>query len=365
MARNINSDDLKNLPTYDDISRMEKRLMRSLPLGGSNKTDTTTARYGGNFEIVEKEYYNIYFDYLVNLIINLIKYENAPKTLDERFLEYNLRCFGYCRVGGTDKDNIFCLKSDKQPSDVNTTQLGFLTDEVEITNPFSVEFEKLPLITRTNYKKLDKGYINLSNKFSYLVAGLAGTYTDFKLIDRVAMTLAKIKATQVFNLNQMKLPYIVFTKNKNLTGINIWEQINQGVPVIQIDGEEMHNVNEFVQVANLNVPDFTPSLKTQWNNEIDEMLTILGINTVGVDKKERLVATEADSNSQLIEASGNIYLEARNRQLELINEVFGTHIEAKFNQESYEQLVKMRENDPTSGKVEVKEESNEDKEVED
>lgn len=354
MARNVNSSDLKNLVTYDDLSQVEKRLMRLSPRG-SNKTDTSTSRYGGNFEIVEKEYYNIYYDYLINLIINLIKYDNAPLTLDSRFLEYNLRCFGFCRVGGTDKDNIFVLKSDKQPAEVNTNQLGFLSGEPFITNPFSTEYEELKLIERTNYKNLDKGYLTISNKFSYFLAGVAGMYTDFKLIDRVAMTLAKIKATQVFNMNQMKIPYVVFTKNKNLTGINIWEQLNQGSPVIQIDADDMKNINEFIQTANLNVPDFLPTLKDAWNNEIDELLTMLGINNVGVDKKERLVANEANSNSQLIEASGNIYLEARNRQLELINEVFGTNIEAKFNQESYNQLVNLKENDPTAGNVETRE----------
>lgn len=355
MARNINSDDLRNIPTYSDLSALEKRLMRNVPLSG-NKTDTSTARYGGNFEIVEREYYNIYFDYLVNLIINLIKYDNAPLTLDGRFLEYNLRSFGFCRVGGTDKDNIFVLKSNKHPEEVDTNQLGFLTDEPTIKNPFSTseKFEKLPLITRTNFNELENGYLTISNKFSYFTIGTVGVFTDFKLIDRVAMTLAKIKATEIFNMNQMKIPYIVFTKNKNLTGINIWEQINQGVPVIQIDGDEMKNVNEFVQTANLNVPDFLPTLKDAWNNEIDELLTMLGINNVGVDKKERLVANEANSNSQLIEASGNIYLEARNRQLELINEVFGTKITAEFNQQSYQQLVNLKENDPTSGKVETK-----------
>ena len=55
---------------------------------------------------------------------------------------------------------------------------------------------------------------------------------------------------------------------------------------------------------------------------IRELLTMLGINNVGVDKKERLVSNEANSNSQLIEASGNIYLDARNNELALINKVF-------------------------------------------
>ena len=152
----------------------------------------------------------------------------------------------------------------------------------------------------------------------------------------------------------MKVPYIVFSKNKNLTGINTWSQIAQGVPVVQIDADQVDNINDIIQVANLTPPNFLPQLKDAWNNEIDELLTILGINNVGVDKKERLVASEADSNSQLIEASGNIYLEARNRQLKLINEVFGTNIKAVFNQDSYNKLVSLKqsENKPNDEKDE-------------
>lgn len=358
--RNINRADLDGLATYDDLSAMERRVMK-LARRGSNKTDTFTSRYGGNFEIVEREYYNIYYDYLVNLIINLIKYKNAPLTLDGRFLEYNLRCFGYCRVGGTDKENVFVLKNNKQPSNFDTTQLGFLADATSVKNPFNpVEFEELNHIERTNFQELDKGYITISNKFSYYLSGVASMFTDFKLIDRTAMTLAKIKATEVFNLNQMKVPYVVFTKNKNLTGVNIWEEINQGLPVIEVDAEASRNINEFIQVANLNVPNFLPVLKDAWNNEIDEMLTMLGINNVGVDKKERLVANEANSNSQLIEASGNIYLEARNEQLELLNRVLGTQIHAEFNQESYQALVSLKNNDPTAGNVKTNDEGSED-----
>ena len=64
-----------------------------------NKTDSAENLYGDNYNQVERDYYNIYNDYLTNLILNLITYENAPDTLDERFLEFNLRYYGFARVG--------------------------------------------------------------------------------------------------------------------------------------------------------------------------------------------------------------------------------------------------------------------------
>lgn len=45
----------------------------------------------------------------------------------------------------------------------------------------------------------------------------------------------------------------------------------------------------------------------------------------------------------MTEASANIYLDARNSQLELLNAVLGTSIEAQLNQESAKQLVNLRQ----------------------
>ena len=70
---------------------------------------------------------------------------------------------------------------------------------------------------------------------------------------------------------------------------------------------------------------------------------MIGVSTVGVEKKERLVASEAVANAQLTEASANVYLQARNQQLELLNAVLGTEIKATFNQQAYEKLVKLQD----------------------
>ena len=105
----------------------------------------------------------------------------------------------------------------------------------------------------------------------------------------------------------------------------------------------MGDISNIVQVTDFNIHDYLQSLKDAWNNEIDELLTMIGVSTVGVEKKERLVASEAVANAQLTEASANVYLQARNQQLELLNAVLGTEIKATFNQQAYEKLVKLQD----------------------
>lgn len=323
------------------IDKVERRLYKIHR--NESRKDTDENLYGDNFATMEQDYYNIYVDYFTNLVLNLITYENAPDTLDERFLEFNLRYYGYARVGGVDKDNVFVL-GQNQNGEYGLNALGSLIDQSTIPNPFAVDdsTQELPYLTRMNYQDKNDGYVTICNKYNYYMAGLMTTFTDMQLVDRVSKSLAKIKASEMRNIDLMKQQFIGLTKNKNLTANQVFQQIQEGKSFIGVDSD-LGDITSILDVTDFNIQDYLPSLKTAWNNEISELLTMLGIDTVGVDKKERLVAMEAAANAQLTEASANVYLQARNQQLEILNHVLGTKIEATFNQQAFQQLVKLQD----------------------
>lgn len=323
------------------IDKVERRLYKIHR--NETRKDTDENLYGDNFATMEQEYYNIYVDYFTNLVLNLITYENAPDTLDERFLEFNLRYYGYARVGGVDKDNVFVL-GQNQNGEYGLNALGSLIDQSTIPNPFAVDdrTQELPYLTRMNYQDKNDGYVTICNKYNYYMAGLMTTFTDMQLVDRVSKSLAKIKASEMRNIDLMKQQFIGLTKNKNLTANQVFQQIQEGKSFIGVDSD-LGDITSILDVTDFNIQDYLPSLKTAWNNEVSELLTMLGIDTVGVDKKERLVAMEAAANAQLTEASANVYLQARNQQLEILNHVLGTKIEATFNQQAFQQLVKLQD----------------------
>lgn len=322
--------------------RMQRNLAKKL------KTDTGEGSLGDNFDQVENEYYLIYLDYLENLIINLITYENVPVTFNQRWLEYCLRYYGYCRIGFTDAEHIFVAGETEDNGEfgfgkLDVNNLGYLSGQRFIDNPY-IPDDKLPLINRIDaHMGINKGYVAIANKFAYFGGALITNYTDFLMIDRVAKTLAKIKATEMNNVEFMKMQYLGLTNNKNLTARNIFNQINNGALFIQVD-QDLGDLDNVLKVNNFNVQDFLPTLNAQFNKEFQELLTVLGINTVGIDKKERLVTAEADSNAQLTEASANVYIDARQEQIDVINECLGTNINVTFNQEAYEQLVQLNQN---------------------
>lgn len=323
------------------IDKVERRLYKMHR--NETRKDTDENLYGDNFATMEQDYYNIYVDYFTNLVLNLITYENAPDTLDERFLEFNLRYYGYARVGGVDKDNVFVL-GQNQNGEYGLNALGSLIDQSTIPNPFSVDdsTKDLSYLTRMNYQDKNDGYVTICNKYNYYMAGLMTTFTDMQLVDRVSKSLAKIKASEMRNIDLMKQQFIGLTKNKNLTANQVFQQIQEGKSFIGVDSD-LGDITSILDVTDFNIQDYLPSLKTAWNNEVSELLTMLGIDTVGVDKKERLVAMEAAANAQLTEASANVYLQARNQQLEILNHVLGTKIEATFNQQAFQQLVKLQD----------------------
>lgn len=323
------------------IDKVERRLYKMHR--NETRKDTDENLYGDNFATMEQDYYNIYVDYFTNLVLNLITYENAPDTLDERFLEFNLRYYGYARVGGVDKDNVFVL-GQNQNGEYGLNALGSLIDQSTIPNPFAVDdsTQELPYLTRMNYQDKNDGYVTICNKYNYYMAGLMTTFTDMQLVDRVSKSLAKIKASEMRNIDLMKQQFIGLTKNKNLTANQVFQQIQEGKSFIGVDSD-LGDITSILDVTDFNIQDYLPSLKTAWNNEVSELLTMLGIDTVGVDKKERLVAQEAAANAQLTEASANVYLQARNQQFEILNHVLGTKIEATFNQQAFQQLVKLQD----------------------
>ena len=69
-----------------------------------------------------------------------------------------------------------------------------------------------------------------------------------------------------------------------------------------------------------------------------ELLTFLGINNPAVDKKERLITDEANSNNQLIQSFAEMQLEARRRACDEINAMFGLEISVEL-REPVEKVV--------------------------
>ena len=70
------------------------------------------------------------------------------------------------------------------------------------------------------------------------------------------------------------------------------------------------------------------------------------MNNCPIDKKERLVTGEVDSNDQQVEVNAEIMLEARKRACDKINEMFGLNVSVELRNKPKEETVNDAGTDP-------------------
>ena len=137
-----------------------------------------------------------------------------------------------------------------------------------------------------------------------------------------ALRLYEAEQTAMVNIKAQKTPVLLLMDEKQrLTMENIYSQYDGNKPVIFGDKNSLgENV---IKAINTQAPFIADKIidykKEIWN----EALTFLGINNIMVDKKERLITDEANSNNELINLNLQSYLAPREEACRQFNEKFG------------------------------------------
>ena len=137
-----------------------------------------------------------------------------------------------------------------------------------------------------------------------------------------ALRLYEAEQTAMVNIKAQKAPVLLLMDEKQrLTMENIYSQYDGNKPVIFGDKNSLgENV---IKAINTQAPFIADKIidykKEIWN----EALTFLGINNIMVDKKERLITDEANSNNELINLNLQSYLAPRQEACRQFNEKFG------------------------------------------
>lgn len=306
-------------------------------------------RQKGNFgQVSYRElfttYKDIYTDYLTNLLINLFDYKNVPSSFNVQGLEYLLRMFGYANVVAVDKDNIYTEGIGFDTPSLNFS-LGTLIGGLGKANTRSGEnvgsllSEKgATCLTRMNVNDVKAPvYVTIPNKFSFYTGSQC---SDAELIDATASFLAEIKASVIANLRLQKSSFVGFTKDANLSSKIIYDKLMRGEQFIQVDSDVTDDdIRKIITTLPLQIPNLSGTLADSWNTAMNEFLQMTGINASSVDKKERLTAEESVSDRPKVSASLNVYLKARQSQLDLLNECLGTDIQVELSSSGVDDLV--------------------------
>lgn len=136
--------------------------------------------------------------------------------------------------------------------------------------------------------------------------------------------LTEAERTMDVNMKACKTPVIFACDDKDVLSFKqIFRQVDGNVPAIFADRAlNLDAITAFqtgVKFLGNEIMDYKRSVES-------DLLTFLGQDNTPVDKKERLITDEAESNNQLIASFADLQLEARQKACEEINALFGLNI---------------------------------------
>lgn len=262
--------------------------------------------------------YDMYYNRLTELALNMFEWVNLPDSVDERFLELSLFSQGMAVY-------------------FNDEVMGNLALNCMIGG--NLDVYRIP-IRRTAYAT--NGYQkHLTNQDSVIIFNNY-THTNSLLdIEMYARRLYEIERAIDVNVRGQKTPNIVrATESQRLTMLNLYMQYDGNEPFIFGD----NNLDmDAIKVLKTDVPFIADKLNLLKRQIWGEALTYLGIENNSSDKKERLITEEVNSNLGGVEAQRFCKLNARRQAVKKINKMFGTNIEVRFREESIPELPESEE----------------------
>ena len=154
-----------------------------------------------------------------------------------------------------------------------------------------------------------------------------------------ARRMAEIDDIIMQNLRQQRVPYLFATdENNSFSMKSLYDRMYQGEPAIFIDKEMLKGEPENIMVIPTTAPYLVDKLQIQKQEMERELLTFLGINNT-LEKKERLIVDETNSNNQFIKMASDIGFKQRQLACEQMNQMFGLNVRVIETQDEFEMEV--------------------------
>ena len=262
------------------------------------------------FKNVEAE--GDYFERLKKVSISMFDWVNLPESMDERFLEL---CLFYYGQAALLKDEKYGFINTKAESNGYMNIYGLPT----AINCYSFEYHA----DRRTYQDggINSGAANPDEQ-AILVMNTAERISTASTISLYARRLAEADRSAEVNIRLQKFPIVMNVDEKQrLAALNMFRQYDGNEPLLFGDKNQM--LSESLKAVQTGIPYVADKIMAYKKEIWNEYLTFLGINNLEVSKTERLVASEATTNNEVINLNLMSFLVPRQKAAKQFNELFG------------------------------------------
>lgn len=246
---------------------------------------------------------------LERLATSIFEWVNLPDTMSPRWLEENLFFFGQASMLYDDKYEFINTKCN---TNGNINIYGLPT----ALNCFSYGGYQSTRIVYNGLAKPEKNRacIHVLNNYQKMP-----TVTMLQLY---AYRLYECQRSWDTNIKNQKFPLIILTtEEQRLSLENLYSQLDGNKPVIITDknGFDIESIRAIKTEVPFVADKITKEKKEVWN----DILTLLGINNINIEKKERLITSEGDANNELINLNLQSFLIPRQEACKYFNDLYG------------------------------------------
>ena len=255
--------------------------------------------------------YTDYLNRFRRIALSMFEWVNLPKSMNSRYLE-------------------MCLYFNGKASLLKTKEYGFINTKCAGTgyvniyglptklNCFSYNFNE----QRDLYIGLNPVEVNDEYKECILVQNNWESLPTVSSMELFAWRLYQASRVCDVNIEAQKTPVLlVADETQRLFLENLYQQYNGNQPFIFGDKDQLGE--QTIKAINTQAPYVADKI-TEYKKEIwNEALTFLGVNNIMLEKKERLVTDEANSNNELINLNLESFLAPRQEACRQFNEKYG------------------------------------------
>lgn len=278
-----------------------------------NNQDVISADILNNFTFID------FFDRLKRVATSIFKWKNLPETMNERWLEL---CLFYKGMAGILKHDNYGIINTEASWSGNIDIYGLPTLVYCYSTSFFSE-QRVRYDGKVSIEELSKiyGIQNNNLKEAILVMNNIDMQPTFIAMELFAYRLYKVQRTIDINLDLIKKPFII--------GCN--EQDKLSMQKFMMDVENNQNMifatadfdpSNSIKIFDLNVNIHVEELENEKRAILSEALTTLGVNSILVDKAERLISDEGKKDNEFINYNLQYYWKQRKEACEQFNKLF-------------------------------------------